>query len=99
MTQSLSGNWTGTFRTLRKHKEKLDLILKAGLEHHLLDRMNEGLDKNSGSDFVTAMNNGLIYSVLIYWAKSGMKGTDEEAAQRIVDAYDQIIRDLAQYDA
>jgi hypothetical protein len=45
------------------------------------------------------MNNGLIYNVLIYWAKSGMQGTDEEAAQRIVDAYNQIIRDLAQYDA
>jgi AcrR family transcriptional regulator len=99
MTQSLSGNWTGTFRALRRHKEKLNLIIKAGLAHHLLDRMNKGLDNNSGSDFVTAMNNGLIYNVLIYWAKSGMQGTDEEAAQRIVDAYNQIIRDLAQYDA
>ena len=96
-SQSLSGNWTSAFRILRQHREKLDLILKAGLEHHLLSRMNETLDEQTGSDFVSAMNNGLIYNVLIYWAKSGMQGTDQEAAKRIIDSYNQIIADLKQY--
>ena len=98
MSQSLPGNWTGTFRTLRKHKSELALILQAGLEHHLLDRMNEELDVESGEDFATAMNNGLIFNVLIYWVRSGMQGTDQEAARRIVNSYDQIIRDLKQYE-
>lgn len=96
-TESLSGNWTATFCILRQHKEKLDLILKAGLEHHLLDRMNKSLDLKTGKDFVNAMNYGLIYNVLIYWAKSGMQGTNEEAAKRVVDSYRQIDLDLKQY--
>lgn len=99
MTQSLSGNWAGTFRTLRRHKGKMELILQAGLEHHLLDRMNADLNLRDGEDFVAAMNHGLIFNVLIYWARCGMQGTDEEAAQKVVAAYAQIIRDLAQYDA
>ncbi len=97
MTESLSGNWEHTFHTLRQQKEKIDLITAAGLEHHLLDRLNEHLYVAQGNDFVQAMNNGLIYNVLVYWAKSGMQGNDSEAAQKIIQAYRQIIQDLQQY--
>lgn len=97
MTNSLSGNWTSTFYILRQNREKLELIIKARLEHHLLDRMNDELDKKSGTDFVKAMNKGLIYNVIIYWAKSGMLLSDKEAAMLIVNSYKTVIEDLKEY--
>ena len=87
MTNSLSGNWTSTFYILRQNREKLELIIKARLEH----------DKKSGTDFVKAMNKGLIYNVIIYWAKSGMLLSDKEAAMLIVNSYKTVIEDLKEY--
>lgn len=94
---SLEGNWELTFSILRKNKEKLDLIFQAGMEHHLLDELNKNLDYSSGNDFQAAMNNGLIYNVLTYWSKCGMKDSDLEAARRVIDAYQKIFTDLKEY--
>lgn len=96
-TNSLHNNWSATFRLLRQNQDKLNLIIQAGLEHHLLAQMNQSLDLKSGADYVVAMNNGLIYNVLLYWVKCGMPGTDQEAAEQIVNAYEQMIIDLKQY--
>lgn len=96
-TYSLQNNWELIFSILRENKKKLDLILKAGLEYHLLSKFNENLDMKSGKDFKEAMNNGLIINVLIYWARCGMQGTDKEAADRIIKSYNQIIKDLRLY--
>lgn len=94
---SLQENWELIFSILRENKKKLDLIIKAGLEHYLLHKFNENLDMKSGDDFKEAMNNGLIMNVLIYWAKCGMKDTDTEAAEKIVQAYQQMYKDLKSY--
>lgn len=96
-SNSLPDNWEWTFRLLRKYKDQLDLIIKAGLEHHLLEFMNKSLDFRSGSDFLEAMYNGLIYNVIIYWAKSGMQGTDRDAAEMILKSYHKIIEDVQKY--
>ncbi len=96
-TYSLQSNWELIFSILRENKKKLDLILKAGLEYHLLSKFNENLDMKNGKDFKKAMNNGLIINVLIYWARCGMKGTDKEAAERVIKSYNQINKDLELY--
>lgn len=97
VSYSLEGNWELAFSILRKNKGKLDLIFQAGLEHHLLDELNKNLDYQSGKDFQTAMNNGLIYNVLTYWSKCGMKDTDRAAAKQVVEAYQSIIQELGKY--
>lgn len=89
-TNSLAANWQLAFDYFLEHREKLNLIIQARLEHLLLNETNKNLDYSRGKDFVQAMNNGLIYNVIIYWAKSGMQEGSEAAALRIVKSYERI---------
>lgn len=95
-SMSLTSNWQLGFDYFLEHKEKLDLILRSGLEHLLLNETNKNLDYSKGEDFVQAMNNGLIYNVIIYWAKCGMREDGKAAALRIARGYAQIYQDLQQ---
>lgn len=93
-SMSLTSNWQLGFDYFLENKEKLDLILRSGLEHLLLKETNKNLDYSKGEDFVQAMNNGLIYNVIIYWAKCGMRENAKAAALRIAKGYEQIYRDI-----
>lgn len=94
-TDSLKHNWTFGFQYFIDNKKSLDLIIKAGLEHILLDRLNERLRYSEDCpDLVEAMNYGLVFNVLIYWARCGMPDTADTAAAKIVESYRTIIRDV-----
>lgn len=94
-TDSLKRNWTFGFQYFIDNKKSLDLIIKAGVEHILLDRLNERLRYSEGCpDMVEAMNYGLVFNIFIYWAKCGMPDTADVAAAKIVEAYRTIIRDV-----
>lgn len=93
-TASLTANWRLAFNYFLEHREKMNLIIQARLEHLLLNETNKNLDYSRGDDFVQAMNNGLIYNVIIYWAKSGMQEGSEAAALRIARSYVQIYQDV-----
>ena len=55
-TDSLKRNWTFGFQYFIDNKKSLDLIIKAGVEHILLDRLNERLRYSEGCpDMVEAM--------------------------------------------
>lgn len=96
-TNSLPGSWKWTFSFLRPYKKQLDIIIQAGLEHYLLDTINQSLDYESGQDFKNAMYNGLMYNVILYWVKSGMQETDEETANLILKSYREIVSDVETY--
>lgn len=94
-TSSLKQNWTFGFQYFLDNKRSLDLIVRAGLEHLLLERLNERL-RYSGEcpDLVEAMNYGLIFNVFMYWTRCGMPDTAQEAADKILEAYKEMIRDV-----
>ncbi len=94
ITMSLTTNWKMAFDYFLENRQKLNLIIQAHLEHLLLNEVNKNLDYSKGEDFVQAMNNGLVYNVIIYWAKCGMQEGSEAAALRIARSYEQIYRDL-----
>lgn len=94
-SNSLHQNWRFAFQFFLDNKKSLDVIIKAKMEHILLDKINENLCFNSNtSDLIQAMNNGLIFNVLMYWTKCGMPNHADDAAGKIVKAYKQIISDV-----
>lgn len=94
-SNSLHKNWSFAFQFFLDNKKSLDIITKAKLDYILLDKINENLhfDANA-SDMIQAMNNGLIFNVLMYWTKCGMPDRADDAAGHIVKAYKQIIKDV-----
>lgn len=94
-SSTLHKNWSFGFQFFLDNKKSLDVIVKAKMEHILLDKINENLhfDANA-SDMIQAMNNGLIFNVLMYWTKCGMPHHANDAAWHIVNAYKQIIKDV-----
>lgn len=94
-SNSLHKNWSFAFQFFLDNKKSLDIITKAKLDYILLDKINENLhfDANT-SDMIQAMNNGLIFNVLMYWTKCGMPDCADDAAGHIVKAYKQIIKDV-----
>lgn len=94
-SNSLHQNWSFGFQFFLDNKKSLDVIVKAKMEHILLDKINENLHFDAdASDMVQAMNNGLIFNVLMYWTKCGMPGYADDAAGHIINAYKQIIKDV-----
>ncbi len=86
-------SWSLAFAFFRRHKKSIDLVLTAGLEHLLLDRLNRELLRIApdAPDLTQSINNGIIINSLMYWAKCGMPGTDDEAAKRIMESYREIM--------
>ena len=89
---SLYNNWRFAFDYFLQNKRSLDVIVKAHMEHILLDKLNESLRLTPDApDLVDAMNYGLVLNVLMYWTKCGMPSTPDEVTGRIVDAYREIL--------
>jgi len=86
-------SWSFAFAFFRKNKKSIGLLMKAGLEHLLLDSLNQELLRIApdAPDLTQAINNGIIINSLIYWSKCGMPGTDDEAAKRIMESYREIM--------
>ncbi len=94
-SNSLHRNWSFGFQFFLDNKKSLDVIIKAGMEYVLLDKLNENLRYAPDTpDLIQAMNNGLIFNVLMYWTKCGMPDEADAAADEIVRAYQTIIRDV-----
>ena len=83
---NVAENWRTYIRLIRQNREKLELLVRAHREWFLLDALNEMTDYSSGTDFVTAIPHGYIFNVVIYWVKCGLPGTDDEVAERIMEA-------------
>lgn len=73
LTDSIYRNVEIVFTIAHKNRAGLKALIDAGLEHHLLDMMNECYE-DVVDPYYMCMWMGLIYNTLILWAKSG---TDE----------------------
>ncbi len=94
-SNSLYKNWRFGFQFFLDNKKSLDVIVKAKMEHILLDKINENLVFDADiPDIVQAMNNGLIFNILMYWTKCGMPDHPDNAAGQIVQAYRQMIDEV-----
>lgn len=70
------------FTIAYKHKASLKALIDAGLEHHLLDMMNECYE-DVADPYYMSMWMGMIYNVLIKWSKSGMDEPLETTIERV----------------
>ena len=73
LTGSIERNAIIVFTIAQKNRAAFEALIDAGLEHHLLDMMNECYE-DVADPYYMAMWMGLIYNMLMKWAKSG---TDE----------------------
>ena len=79
---SIFDNMELIFRTGQKHKDAIKSILDAGLEHNLLNTMNEQYQGVSVSFYIPLWI-GMIYNAFIEWAKTGMDEPVETAVERV----------------
>ena len=73
LTGSIERNAIIVFSIAQKNRAAFEALIDAGLEHHLLDMMNKCYE-DVADPYYMAMWMGLIYNMLMKWAKSG---TDE----------------------
>ena len=50
----VASNWRAYIQSIRKNREKLELLIRAHREWFLLDAFNERTDYSTGTDFTTA---------------------------------------------
>lgn len=79
---SIFDNMELIFRTGQKHKDAIKSILDAGLEHNLLNTMNEQYQGVSVSFYIPLWI-GMIYNAFIEWARAGMDEPVETAVERV----------------
>ena len=73
------------YNTAQKNKAALKALVDAGLEHHLLDMMNECYE-DVADPYYMSMWMGIVYNVLIKWAKTGMGDPLEKTVARIMSS-------------
>ena len=82
LSRSIYENVEIIFTIAQKNKAALKALIDAGLEHHLLDMMNECYE-DVADPYYMSMWMGMIYNSLIKWAKSGMDEPLEMTIERI----------------
>ena len=82
LTGSIERNAIIVFTIAQKNRAAFEALIDAGLEHHLLDMMNECYE-DVADPYYMSMWMGMIYNSLIKWAKSGMDEPLEMTIERI----------------
>ena len=82
LTDSIFDNMEAIFRIGMKYKSTFRIIIAAGLEHEILNRMNR-LFEDVSTSFYIPLWNGMIYNAFMEWARAGMPGTVEEAIKNV----------------
>lgn len=85
LSSSIFENIRILFTIAYKYKDGLKALIDAGLEHHLLDMMNETYE-DVADPYYMSMWMGMIYNVLIKWAKTGMDDPLETTIERVASS-------------
>ena len=85
LSSSIFENIRIVFTIAYKYKDGLKALIDAGLEHHLLDMMNETYE-DVADPYYMSMWMGMIYNVLIKWAKTGMDDPLETTIERVASS-------------
>lgn len=70
-------NWETIFSYAKANEWKIRLLIKAGLQQHLLKSMNEAGPGN----YHASLWNGMIYNAILHYAESGFPDPAEAAQQ------------------
>lgn len=71
----VENNWEAIFSCIQENKLKLEMLLEAGLEQRILDKLNENIDYATSAGYTNALWNGMIYNAILFYAKSGYPDT------------------------
>ena len=82
LTYSIFDNMEAIFRIGMKYKSSFRILIAAGLEHEILNRMNR-LFEDVSTSFYIPLWNGMIYNAFMELARAGMPGTVEEAIEKV----------------
>lgn len=82
LSSSIYNNVEIIYTIAYKNKSALKALIDAGLEYHLLDMMNKCYE-DVADPYYMPMWMGMIYNVLIKWAKTGMDDPLETTVERI----------------
>ena len=82
LTGSIYKNVEIVFTMGQKYEKEINTLIDAGLEHHLLDIMNECYE-DVADPYYMSMWMGMIYNSLIKWIKTGMSDPLETTIARI----------------
>ena len=93
LSRSIYENVEIIFTIAQKNKAALKALIDAGLEHHLLDMMNECYE-DVADPYYMSMWMGMIYNSLIKWAKSGMDEPLEMTIERIRSVTKQVAESI-----
>ncbi len=70
-------NWEMIFSYVKANEWKIRLLIKAGLQQHLLKSLNEA----APDDYHAVLWNGMIYNAILHYAESGFPDPAEAAQQ------------------
>ncbi len=79
-------NWQIILNTVYQHREKIPLLLKAGMGMEILRQINRSID-GVDEEFKLRLVawNGVIFNTILWWADCGFTGTPEDLAQRLAE--------------
>lgn len=79
-------NWQIILNTVYRHREKIPLLLKAGMGMEILKQINRSTDYVSEEFKLRLMTwNGVIFNSILWWADRDFADDPEELAQRLTE--------------
>ena len=82
--ESIFDNMELIFRIGKKHEKAFRIMIDAGLEHNILDIMNERYGDASISFYIPLWN-GMIYNAFFEWIKSGTSEPVDAVVARVIE--------------
>ncbi len=85
-SMDVGANWQIILNTVYQHREKIPLLLKAGMGMEILKQINRSTDYVSEELKLrlTAWN-GVIFNCILWWADRGFADDPEELAKRLTE--------------
>ena len=84
MSDSLYNNWLHILTVTYERRDKLLLLLKADMGMEILTCFNDLLNGHSNKELFLAWN-GIVFNVIVDWAKGGFEKTPEQLAETLTN--------------
>ncbi len=79
-------NWQATLNTVYRHREKIPLLLKAGMGMDILKQINRSIDGVSEEyNLRLAVWNGVMFNCILWWAERDFADAPEELVERLTE--------------
>ena len=86
MGEDIGMNWKIMLETVYRHREKIPLLLKAGMGFEILNQINRSIDAVDNRFKLRIMAwNGIIFNGVLYWVEQGFAGDLDELAAQLTE--------------